>query len=80
MGLSQWAPGFPLAYGVGGSHRLAEGEEGESEARTWRGSGRNTTLTRVVGLQTEAIDRRRGGSVGRVGRSLRQEPLSHAKS
>jgi|GEM_PF-4740835 len=34
--------GFPLVQGVG-SHRLAEGEEGESEARTWRGSGRNTT-------------------------------------
>jgi hypothetical protein len=55
-----------------GSHRLAEGEEGASEAQLG-GSGGNTTLTRVVGLQSEAIDRggeaASVGSVGRFGKS-----------
>ncbi len=66
--------------------RLAEGEEGVSEANerfrfvSYYGTveaRQNTIWTCVVGSYAETIDRRRGGSVSRVGRSIRQEPLNH---
>ena len=60
-------------------YRLADGEEGESEARPGEGKTGNTTLTSVLGLQSETIDRWGGlasvGSVGRFGKS-RQATLS----
>ena len=66
---------------MGGSRVIpSRGGRGRERGTIMGGSGRNTTLTVVVDSQTEAIDRRRRGSVGVVGRSLRQEALSHSKS
>ena len=43
-GIARWGGGRQRALHAGGEN-LAEGGEGESEARTWGGKTENTTLT-----------------------------------
>jgi hypothetical protein len=47
---------------VVGSHNLAEDGEGVSEARTWRGSGRNTT-PKVCGRHADRNEKTEGGGL-----------------